>query len=106
MYSSRPLELSELLWKIARTNSKFTIKNVVSILSPDIVPHDILKSHSVDTETIRNLVAALPADFVYKEILGCTIDALKIVLKRRGLKISGRKAELVQRVIDSQGGVV
>ena len=107
---NQPNKLSDLLCRIANSDlnlmkSRLTISDAIAALPIESIPSDIL-NHCSDKETTENIVSALPANFIHTIFPSYTIETLKIILKRKGLKLSGKKAELVKRIADSQSDTI
>ena len=66
----------------------------------DIIPADILTTILPDCHPV--LINALPSEFKYTNLEKLRVEDLKLILKRKGLKISGKKSDIVQRIYDAQ----
>jgi hypothetical protein len=74
------------------------IKNLPHLILPDVLER--LRGRK---DMQLDVIAALPANFPYKisTVRSFKVESLKALLKKKGLKSSGLKAELLQRLLES-----
>ena len=85
------------------------LKEILPLLDPNKIPNNILSllgPRYGGVEGKKMIIDILPATFVYSNLDKCTADLLKYILKKKGLKVSGKKADILQRIKDSQNGII
>ena len=90
----------------SRARSKLPIRDFIKAIPFDVIPNNIFDPSYNLGSLSDEIISILPAEFVYTDISECVVSTLKAILRRKGLKLTGHKAELLQRIKDSQNGII
>ena len=99
------IEIGNILSSSLNRGTGICTKETIDIMAPDGIPNDILRWIN-NPEGKGTMIELLPPNFIYTEINRLTVPSIKLIAKRKGLKLVGKKEDIIKRIADSQGGLI